>query len=166
MKIVTLLFISMLFFQMNSNVGKVRKQFPDITSEEQADAFIEELKIDDSTEAKGYTAAMIFMKSRFVKFPFTKLKYFKKGKTILDETINENPTNIEIRYIRFLMQKQIPDFLGYNDNINEDFNVIVDGIIIYDLQSEMKSEIMNNMLLTKELTSEQKATLNQLLSEV
>lgn len=166
MKIVTLLLISILFFQPNSNVEKVRKQFPEISTEEQADAFIEELKNDDSAEAKGYTAAMVFMKSRFVTFPFTKLKYFKKGKTILDETIIESPSNIEIRYIRFLMQKQIPDFLGYNDNIKEDFNVIVDGIKMSNLQSEMKSEIVKNMLLTKELTKEEKTTLNQLLSEV
>ena len=166
MKIVTLLFISLLFFQPSSSVEEVRKQFPEISTEEQADAFIEELKNDDSAEAKGYTAAMVFMKSRFVTFPFTKLKYFKKGKTILDETIIESPSNIEIRYIRFLMQKQIPDFLGYNDNIKEDFNVIVDGIKMSNLQSEMKSEIVKNMLLTKELTKEEKTTLNQLLSEV
>lgn len=166
MKFLTVLFFSVILFQPNSNIEKVRNQFPVITTEEQADDFIENLKNDNSPEAKGYTAAMVFMKSRFVKFPFTKLKYFKEGKSILNEVINESPANVEIRYIRFLMQKQIPDFLGYNDNLKEDFEVIFNGFEMCNLKAENKSEIVKNMLLTKDLTAEEKEKLNQLLSEI
>lgn len=166
MKFLTVLLFSLLLFQPNPNVDEVRNQFPEISSEEQADHFIELLNLDDSSEGKGYTAAMVFMKSRFVKWPFTKMKYFKEGKSILDKTINENPANIEIRYIRFLMQKQIPDFLGYNENISEDFQVIVNGFKMCNLQPTMKSKILQNMLLTKDLTSEENDKLNQLLKTI
>jgi len=166
MKFLAVLLFSFILFQPNSNVEKVRNQFPEITTEEQANNFIEELKNDNSPEGKGYTAAMVFMKSRFVKWPFTKMKYFKQGKSLLDNTIDENPTNIEIRYIRFLMQKQIPDFLGYNENISEDFQVIVNGFKMCNLKAENKSEIIQNMLITKDLTAKEIDELNQLLSEV
>ncbi|MBG7629005.1 MAG: hypothetical protein IZT56_01095 [Bacteroidetes bacterium] len=166
MNFLTLILFSVLLSQPNLNVEKVRNQFPEITSEEQADNFIEELKNDSTPEARAYTAAMVFMKSRFVKWPFKKMKYFKEGKSILDKTINENPSNIEIRYIRFLMQKQIPDFLGYNENVSEDFQVIVKGFKMCNLKPMMKSEILQNMLLTKDLTSEEHAKLNQLLNQV
>ena len=166
MKVLALLLFSLILFHPNSNVDEVRNQFPEIYSEEQADHFIEQLNKDDSPEGKGYTAAMFFMKSRFVKWPFTKMKYFKEGKSILDETINENPANIEIRYIRFLMQKQIPDFLGYHENISEDFQVIVNGFKMCNLQPIMKSKILKNMLLTKDLTSEENDKLNQLLKTI
>jgi len=158
--------LSVFLNQVNVELEKVRSQFPEITSEEQANSFIEKLKNDDSSEAKGYTAAMIFMKSSFVKFPFTKLKYFKQGKTLLDETITQDPSNIEIRYIRFLMQKQIPDFLGYNENIKEDFNIIVNGLKTCNLQREAKSQMLQNMLLTKDLTPGDQEKLKQLLKTV
>lgn len=166
MKFLAVLLFSLVLFQLNSNVEEVRNQFPEITTEEQVDNFIEELKNDNSPEGKGYTAAMVFMKSRFVKWPFTKMKYFKEGKSILDNTIDKNPMNIEIRYIRFLMQKQIPDFLGYNENISEDFQVIVKGIKMCNLQPTMKSKMLKNILLTKDLTFEEKDKLNQLIKTI
>lgn len=160
--------VILVFFinQPSSKIDEVRKQFPEIASEAQADDFIAILKNDDSPEGKGYTAAMVFMKSRFVNFPFTKLKYFKQGKLLLDQAIIESPSNIEIRYIRFLMQKQIPEFLGYHKNISEDYDTIVNGIDNAILNNEQKSKILQSMLETKGLSEIQKLQLNQLLKNL
>ena len=119
MKYFGLIVFSLISLSVQTPLENVRAQFPNITSLDEANKFIEKLKDDGSPEAKGYKAAMILMKSRFVKGPFSKLKFFKQGKKILDKDISENPTSLEIRYIRYLMQKQIPDFLGYNKNIIE-----------------------------------------------
>lgn len=149
-----------------SAVEKVRNQFPNIDNLEQAEYFMELLKNETSPEAKGYNAAMNFMKSRYVTFPFTKLKYFKEGKNELDEVIKNNPRNVEIRYLRFLMQKQIPEFLGYHENIKEDFLMILKGLNMSNLKFEQKVKILQNMLLTKDLTSEEIENLNQLLKNI
>lgn len=149
-----------------SAVEKVRNQFPNIDNLEQAEYFMELLKNETSPEAKGYNAAMNFMKSRYVTFPFTKLKYFKEGKNELDEVIKNNPRNVEIRYLRFLMQKQIPEFLGYHENIKEDFLMILKGLNISNLKFEQKVKILQNMLLTKDLTSEEIEKMNQLLKNI
>lgn len=166
MKFFTVILFYSLFLQPISNVDRVRNKFPNIVSKDQADAFIMELKNDNSPESKAYIAAMIFMKSRFVKFPFTKMKYFKEGKNLLDETILKNPENIEIRYIRFLMQKEIPSFLGYDKNINEDFEVILNGVTISRLNLDLKLKILHNMLQVKDITVMEKNRLNQLIKRL
>ncbi|WP_298368725.1 hypothetical protein [uncultured Lutibacter sp.] len=166
MKFFTVILFYSLFSQPISNVDRVRNKFPNIVSKDQADAFIMELKNDNSPESKAYIAAMIFMKSRFVKFPFTKMKYFKEGKNLLDETILKNPENIEIRYIRFLMQKEIPSFLGYDKNINEDFEVILNGVTIGRLNLDLKLKILHNMLQVKDITVMEENRLNQLIKRL
>lgn len=160
------LFTILLFIAVpisSSAIDEVRNQFPNIDSMEQAQNYIELLKEDKSSEAKGYSAAMIFMKSRYVTFPFTKFKYFKDGKNELDAVINNKPKNIEIRYLRFLMQKQIPKFLGYHKNINEDFKLITKEIENSALQQSLKIKIVSNMLLVNNLTTEEKMILNELI---
>ncbi len=162
MKFLIILIAVVFSFQIPPAVDEVRNQFPEISSEEQADTFIQQLTNDISEEAKGYIAAMNFMKSRFVKNPFTKLKYFKIGKKELDAVILKNPKNIEMRYIRYLMQKQIPDFLGYNENIEEDFSLIVNKIVESDYSNTFKLKIINNMLLVSNLTDSEKEILTKL----
>lgn len=162
MKFLIVLMLSLCSFQTSPSIDEVRSQFPEISSEEQADDFIKQLNEDVLPEAKGYIAAMNFMKSRFVKNPFTKYKYFKIGKNSLDEVILSNPKNIEMRYIRYLMQKQIPEFLGYHENISEDFNTIVDQIGESDLNQPFKLKMLNNMLLVSNLTEVEKNILTNL----
>ena len=166
MNFLIVLMLSLCSFQTSPSIDEVRNQFPEISSEEQADNFIKQLNEDISTEAKGYIAAMNFMKSRFVKNPFTKFKYFKIGKTTLDQVILSNPKNVEMRYIRYLMQKQIPDFLGYHENISEDFNTIVDQIEESNLNHEFKLKILNNMLLVTNLTELEKNRLTNLETNI
>jgi hypothetical protein len=161
-----LLVFSIFLNSTTTPIENVRNQFPNIETLEQTDSFLEALEKETSAEAKGYRAAMLFMKSRFVKNPFSKLKYFKEGKQLLDDDIAQHPSNIEIRYIRFLMQKQIPAFLGYNDYISEDFGLITSNIIVSDLPKSFKIEILNNMLLVDNLTAEEQGKMNKIKSQL
>ena len=40
---------------------------------------------------------------------------------MLEEAISENPSNVEYRYLRFLIQIKSPDFLDYQDNLKADY---------------------------------------------
>ncbi|MBN1337704.1 MAG: hypothetical protein JXA03_00180 [Bacteroidales bacterium] len=62
-----------------------------------------------------------------VTFPFTKLNYFNQGKSELEEAVLRAPDNVEIRFIRFAMQTNIPSLLGY-DHIEEDKKFIIKEI--------------------------------------
>ena len=166
MKYIGLIVFSLILSSTETPLENVRNQFPYIESLDEANKFIDELEKDTSPEAKGYMAAMILMKSRYVKGPFTKLKYFKQGKKILDQDISENSSSIEIRYIRFLMQKQIPKFLGYNKNIEEDFKVISDKLLNSNLEITFKIKMLNTMLLVDNLSEIKKNKINQILNKI
>jgi len=166
MKYLGLIVFSFVFLSVQTPLENVREQFPYIESLDEANEFINELEVDNSSEAKGYLAAMILMKSRFVKGPFSKFKYFKQGKKQLDQNISENLSIVEIRYIRFLMQKQIPDFLGYNKNIEEDFKIISNNLLVSNLNKSFKIRMLKTMLLVDNLSDVEKSKINQMLTEI
>ena len=158
------------FFILNSLsaqvLDNVRNQFPKINSLEEAEFHMKLLENEKNVGGKAYYAAMIFMKSRYVKFPLTKYNYFKKGKFAMDKLIQENIANIEIRYIRFLFQNQMPAFLNYNSNIQEDYLTIVKGIEKSELESQFKRKILNNMLLVNTITKYQTTQIKLLLNKI
>lgn len=166
MKYLGLIVFFLISFNTESPLEEVRCQFPNIESLEQADKFRVSLKSDNSAEAKGYYASMVLMKSRFSKSPFSKYKFFKQGKKQLDKAISENTAVVEIRYIRFLMQKQIPSFLGYNKNIEEDYNFILTQLIDADLAVSFKIKMLKTMLLVSDLTEIEKNKINQILNKI
>ncbi len=60
--------------------------------------------------------------------PASKISWFRKGKTLLDEAVVSDPTNFEIRFLRFATQDKSPGFLGYNENLNEDKNFLIKNL--------------------------------------
>lgn len=52
--------------------------------------------------------------------PLSKLSTFHKGKANIEKAVNIESNNIEIRFIRFSVQKNCPSFLGYKDALNVD----------------------------------------------
>ena len=57
--------------------------------------------------------------------PIKKIQSFKEGKKNIEDAINKDSENIEIRFIRLSIQKNAPSFLGYNNDIEEDRNFII-----------------------------------------
>ena len=49
-----------------------------------------------------------------------KLKYFNRGSEKIDSAVDEDSSNIEIRFIRLVIQMNTPAFLNYDENIEED----------------------------------------------
>ncbi|HEU5054376.1 MAG TPA: hypothetical protein VFT78_14770 [Hanamia sp.] len=68
----------------------------------------------------GYRASAVMMMAKHVFNPFSKMSYFNKGKKLLENAINMDENNLELRFLRFNAQTHVPSFLGYDDNINED----------------------------------------------
>jgi ubiquinone/menaquinone biosynthesis C-methylase UbiE len=101
-----------------------------------------------------------------VKFPLSKYNNFKKGKTALDQLVKENSANVEIRYLRYVFQNELPSFLNYNNNIQEDYLVIVKGIEKSDLNKQFKQKILKNMLLVKSISKDQTTQIKLLLNKI
>jgi hypothetical protein len=75
---------------------------------------------DDDTTARGYFALATMLQAKLYPNPFTKLSYFNKGKKILEATIESDPSNVELRFLRFAVQTEVPAILLYFGEIDED----------------------------------------------
>lgn len=68
----------------------------------------------------GYLGAFQTIWANHTSNPLSKLKTFNKGKKNIEQAIKADPDNVELRFIRLSVQKNVPSFLGYKSNIKED----------------------------------------------
>lgn len=88
-------------------------------SEKICNQMLKSIPASCSNTEKGYKGALLMMKAAYAWMPTDKLNYFNQGKALLEEAIRKEPSNVELRYIRFSVQESVPSFLGY-DHRKED----------------------------------------------
>ena len=88
------------------------------------DAQISELNLVSSNLNNAFLGAMIMKKAGIGGNPFYKLWLFRKGHELLEDAIKSDPTNIEFRFLRLMIQENAPEFLGYNENEEKDSEYI------------------------------------------
>ncbi|MCU4175887.1 hypothetical protein [Carboxylicivirga sp. N1Y90] len=114
--LLTLLLLS----SYDNPLDSIRMAYHQLKSEEALEQFLESIDYIDNTQLVPYKASAIMQKAEYVSSPFSKLKFFNQGKHILEEYIKKNPNNIEARYVRIMVQSQLPGFLGYKNNMESD----------------------------------------------
>lgn len=101
-----------------------------------------ELNNNDNTVTKGYQAVIWFLWADYHWSPVKKWKCFNKGKESLDELINNNNDNIELRFLRLTIQENTPKVLGYNTQKEKDKAFIFSRLNSID-DSDLKERITN-----------------------
>lgn len=81
-----------------------------------------------SSLLKVYIGASYAIKAKNQWNPFSALRLLSKSIKKMDEAVNKAPTNLEIRFIRFAVQTNIPSYLGYSDNLEEDKDYLIENI--------------------------------------
>lgn len=76
----------------------------------------------------AYKAAAQMALAKYKLNPFSKLSEFNEAKKKLNDCVNKDSLNIEIRYIRLAIQEHAPVILNYNNNINQDKKYIIQNI--------------------------------------
>ena len=74
--------------------------------------------------------------------PVRKYFDFKKNTSLLDSVVRQNPSNLEVRLLRYAIQKMSPSFLNYNTSIDEDLDMIKDKFDSLDSQSRKYFKIV------------------------
>ena len=127
-----LLIILLHIFVDNSDINIIRKLY--------LSAYIDEIHcnnlgeklntIENNTSSliKGYKGCFYFIKCKFNNNPIDKLIYFNKGKELLEEAIKQDPNSVELKFLRYSIQKHIPKFLLYSYNIQKDLNFVNENI--------------------------------------
>lgn len=110
----------------------VRNAFYNV-SEQKAPTTILRTNIESSKGAPqavlmAYTGMYHMLAARDHVNPISKWSSFRKGKNLMDDAVERDNNNLEIRLLRLSAQLSVPSFLGYNNNIEADKRVILNGL--------------------------------------
>src|SRR5690606_36620238 len=68
----------------------------------------------------GYKGANLMISAKYVFNPFRQLSRCNNGKRMLDIALSGGGSDVELRFLRFAIQKNSPSFLGYNQYLEKD----------------------------------------------
>lgn len=143
-------------------LNEIRISFKDASDDEiKANAFYEKVQSvnDNSALILAYEGAGEVIYSKFLKSKLDKLEHFKSGASTLEEAVETDSNSIEIRFIRLVIQEQTPGFLGYDENIEEDVNFIMDNY--FSTSDNIKAMILEYVDSSESFSTEQKNKLKE-----
>jgi hypothetical protein len=99
------------------------KEFHQLSSKAEEEVYI--LKYQGkSISHKAFVLSLEMKKAEYTWQPWKKWAIFISEKNKLESLIQQNPENIYLRYIRFLIQQKVPKIVGYRSNLEEDKEMI------------------------------------------
>lgn len=111
----------------------------------------------------AYKGAAESLMAKHVFFPVKKLDWLKKCDETMKKAVSMDPTNIEIRFLRFAYQHYIPAFLGYSAEVESDRLVLVKELKAQEGQwfddRELFDNVIDFLLETERCTEEEVITL-------
>ena len=75
-------------------------------------------------EKDAYKGTLLMKKSGMMKSGMEKLSVFKQGRKLLEASIKQDSTNAEYRFLRLMIQENVPDFLNYHSKKDVDARLI------------------------------------------
>ncbi|MDA7803038.1 hypothetical protein N8987_00490 [Crocinitomix sp.] len=132
-----------------ADIYRIRELFEVASTQESKNNELIELtkkyKLSQNPLYYAYHAAGIMSLANHTIWPFEKLNYFNKGKDMLEAAIKQDNSNIEIRFIRYSIQKNAPSLLGYYENMKTDRAYILKNINKSDWPESYKNKVKNNL---------------------
>ena len=141
--LVSMCFLLVVFFETQV----VMDEFHGLNSEKEELVFMNKYSKDSSASVQAYVCAVEMKQAEYAFNPITKLKIFNRAKRKLNLLIDINPKNIDLRYIRLLLQERTPSILGYNDTIDEDKTFLQKKIAAKEISKKLAVYIYKNTSL-------------------
>ena len=131
-KLVFIITILISFFMKDEpKVETVRNLFYEASVNKSAAAkFQKALSVVDKNSSPVllcYKGVAEMMQAKHVFSPFIKLAKFKNGKSMIEESISRDPDDLELRFLRFSIQSNLPAFLNYDSQIPGDKKKLING---------------------------------------
>jgi len=117
-------------------------------------------KSDDTDLLSGYEGGVTMLMAKNTDNLVKKADYFKTGKKLLEDAISQNSNNIELRFLRFAIQENLPPILNYNKNLDEDRNYIIKYLPMLELRN-LKKAIAAYMIKSEKTSEKEKASLKR-----
>ncbi len=113
----------------------------------------------------AYYGGIEALKAKHAFNPIAKLDYLISALNKLKKAVNENPDNLEIRFLRFSVLHNLPAILGYNDELISDKNETYKLLLQKNyskLNLNLQKGIVKFLLESGRLSEKQQETLQQL----
>ncbi|WP_162796231.1 hypothetical protein [Pedobacter namyangjuensis] len=154
-------FIFMLTFSLLSAVDEIklielRNLYEQAINNEKANLRLANLIHSDNNSATiiGYKGAGTMILANHVFSPISKLNKFNRGKKLLEQAVKQDPTNLELRYLRLTIQTNVPKFLGYSKEINTDKTILINGLEQLS-DKDLKNRIVDYLLKSSICTNDE-----------
>jgi hypothetical protein len=125
-------FQSMTAFAANHELENIRMMFHKAESSQIVCLeLIEQLQPyneDNNVLFMGYKACATMLMAKHVFNPFSKLSHFKRGREMLEKAIQFDHNNIELRFLRYTIQTNVPSFLNYSQSKDLDRLFLVNSL--------------------------------------
>jgi hypothetical protein len=138
------------------NIEVLRKDYHKLNTDSAACATLYKkvnTSVSDDFLFNGYKGAITASMANHATSKAEKIKLFNNGKKLLEQSINADSSNIELRFLRLTIQANCPKALGYNKQITSDKKYIVtnfESIKPGSLKPKMAEYLLNSKLLTEE----------------
>jgi hypothetical protein len=129
---------------------RVFQRFHALNNKEKVEQFIVAHQKNPCEEIRPYVYTAIMMQAKYEAWPHQKMLHFNRGRKKLEHFIEENPQNLEAKYLRYLIQKQSPSFLNYIKNQKEDRAFVLLNLTKTPLSKAVKKIILKNITSTKQ----------------
>lgn len=141
----------------NGNIELARKEFKnavynDKLTNQLCQVLISSKQQDALTQA--YIAYFTALKAKHVSNPYAKIEYVRNFDRTIKKAIELAPDNLEIRFLRFSVQDNIPLYLGFSKELDIDKKIIVQQLqknitgISGAFKQDMKTVLLNSKSLS------------------
>lgn len=147
-KIIVITLFGLMWFGQSfaQNMNYIRDHFLETPTDEALwEELSEELNKENLDNLElGYAGGLQMIGAKYSGNPFIKFSDFKKGKKKVEAAIETEPENIELHYLRLVIQKFAPRFLGYHKEIEEDKQFLEENL--YRVESEDLKKLIKKIL--------------------
>jgi len=163
MKMILIIMIGFSSLSFLTSVTNVRENFhSSINNEDGLRKLVVSKSFPDSYVTRGYKGVAKSMLAEFAFFPTTKLQYFNSGTAMIDKCIGASANNVELRYMRLLVQINAPSLLGYSSKISTDLSYLKQYLPKSSISKAWKGKFIDNLLAGKYLSKSQRDMLKVL----
>ncbi len=138
-------YLSLFFISFSCQMTQVRTDFHQLTSEDALVQFMDNYKNCSTPNAVPYIASAIMQQAEYTAWAHKKFGYFTEGRDSLERYITENPKDIDGRYVRLLVQSELPFFLGYRSELQSDIAFLENNLPNAPISGKEKDLMLENV---------------------
>ncbi len=94
----------------------------------------------------AYYGALNALKAKHVFNPFSKISYLRSALRKLEEATYEGACKIEVRFLRFSVLHNIPSFLGYREELENETNAVYELLLVDEQYRDLDHRMTLNVI--------------------